>query len=329
VASRVLVVGGGRFIGRAIVAKLAESAEVTLANRGITSPPPAGVEHLRVDVAELTDARVVLGRRHFDVAVLTSIYTPWELMPWLDALGDSFPHMVLTTTAGVHASGIRGETDEESPLASDEECLTRGRGHYYREKIACERLARRHSGRGRSVTVLRPNFVYGPHDYNPWVWSVFHRIVSGVPVAVPHASARVQLLYVDDLASAYRAAIDRSREGFAAYLCAGGEVVSPRDFLAACATQCGRSAYAFKPSDDQCREPGLPDWMRAECAFNTGRIERDLGWKAATGLNTGLRRAFDWFCANTESLGLQPLDLTPTFSLTDAIEIPPIAGDAH
>ena len=78
---RLLVLGGTRFVGRAVVEEgLARGWEVTALNRGTSALPP-GVEHLAADRTSADALRAVLEGRSFDVAVDT-----WAGAPRVAAL---------------------------------------------------------------------------------------------------------------------------------------------------------------------------------------------------------------------------------------------------
>jgi hypothetical protein len=59
-----LVLGGTRFLGRAVVSDaLARGWDVTVFNRGTTGVPPPGIEVLRGDRTVPDDLRTLVGRR--------------------------------------------------------------------------------------------------------------------------------------------------------------------------------------------------------------------------------------------------------------------------
>ena len=99
---RLLVLGGTRFLGRAVVeAALAAGHEVTLFNRGRTSPelfPQA--ERLRGDLTDELDA---LAGRSWDAAVdLDPTQLPRHTRRRAEALADAVRHYLFVSTISVY-----------------------------------------------------------------------------------------------------------------------------------------------------------------------------------------------------------------------------------
>jgi hypothetical protein len=75
-ARDVLVIGGSRYFGKRLIARLLAAGDrVTVLNRG-SSAPPAGVVHLIADRDDEDALRAALGPRTFDVVVDQVCYTP-------------------------------------------------------------------------------------------------------------------------------------------------------------------------------------------------------------------------------------------------------------
>src|SRR5690348_12094273 len=93
---RILVLGGTVFLGRHVVdAALAGGHEVTIYTRGQHGTPPAGVEHVLGDRADVTPLR----GRTWDAVIDTSGYTPEQMAEsvTLDA-----GHYVFVSTCNVY-----------------------------------------------------------------------------------------------------------------------------------------------------------------------------------------------------------------------------------
>ena len=97
---RLLVLGGTRFVGRALVqAALARGHQVTLFNRGRTHPElfPT-VEKIRGD---RTQDLSPLAERRFDAVVDTAAYFPGEVQLSVNALRDSVGRYLLVSSVSV------------------------------------------------------------------------------------------------------------------------------------------------------------------------------------------------------------------------------------
>ncbi|MFF0597248.1 NAD-dependent epimerase/dehydratase family protein [Streptomyces antibioticus] len=72
----VLVIGGSRYFGKRLIARLLAAGDrVTVLNRGSSAPPP-GTVHLIADRDDEASLRAALGSRVFDVVVDQVCYTP-------------------------------------------------------------------------------------------------------------------------------------------------------------------------------------------------------------------------------------------------------------
>ncbi len=96
-----------------------------------------------------------------------------------------------------------------------------GPSHYQRTKARGEALV--HAARDLAVTSFRPSVIFGPHDN---FTNRFARLLRRVPVVFPLAcpDARLQPVFVEDVVSAYVAALDDSRTHGQGYELCGPQV---------------------------------------------------------------------------------------------------------
>ena len=197
---RTAVLGGTRFIGRAIVDELlAAGHEVRVIHRGEHEPGDLpDVEHLHVDRRELVDQAERL--RGFDCLIDTCCMTATqaEAMPPLDL------HLVVLSSIEAYRaydSVTAGTVTERAPLT---EASATGRS----EKVGVERVYLARGG-----TVCRLPMVYGPHDYKRREAFVLDRIADGrVPVGA--GDWLWSRGYAPELARGVRLAIDAPGEVF-------------------------------------------------------------------------------------------------------------------
>jgi 2'-hydroxyisoflavone reductase len=199
-ALNVLLLGGYRFAGRAIVAAAqARGHAVTAFNRGNLTPMP-GVEQLTGD----RDAPAFPPERRWDVAIDTSGYIPRHVGIAATALRDRIGQYVFVSSLSVYPFPMPPGLDETAavqPLPDGADPDDAGDAETYgARKAACEAvLGERLPGR---VLAVRAGFIVGPHDntdrFNSWI----ERAARPQPLIVPaELDQPMQLIDARDLAA--------------------------------------------------------------------------------------------------------------------------------
>ena len=196
---RLLLLGGPKFLGRAVIdAALARGHDVTLFNRGTTSP------ELYPELERITGDRdgglAGLEGGTWDVVVDTSGYLPRLVGASARMLADAVGHYVFVSSISVYAS-FADVADESAPRAELSEPGSEDvRRDYGALKALCEtEVARAFPGRAASV---RAGLIVGPHDPTGRFTYWPHRIARGGDVLVPGPAWRpVQIVDVRDLAA--------------------------------------------------------------------------------------------------------------------------------
>jgi 2'-hydroxyisoflavone reductase len=195
----VLLLGGYRFLGRAIIeAAQARGHAVSAFNRGRLEAMP-GVEQLTGD----RDAPAFPSDRRWDVAIDTSGYIPRHVRSTAELLRDRVACYVFTSSLSVYPYPMPAGLDETAavqpmPAGSDPEDAS-DHETYGARKAACEAVLEGLMP-GRALHV-RAGFIVGPHDntdrFNSWI----ERAARQEPLLVPGDPAQpVQLIDVRDLA---------------------------------------------------------------------------------------------------------------------------------
>ena len=195
---KVLLLGGPRFVGRAVIeTALAGGHEVTLFNRGQTNPEEfPEVERLRGDRDGGLGA---LAGQTWDAVVDTSGYVPRLVRASAELLRDATGRYVFVSSKSVYA-GFAESVTEASPLTTVEDETTEDvQEHYGALKALCERAVEDVFGdRGTSI---RAGLIVGPHDPTGRFTYWPHRIARGGEVLVPgHPGRPIQFVDVRDLA---------------------------------------------------------------------------------------------------------------------------------
>lgn len=156
---RLLVIGGTRFLGRAIVdAALGHGHDITFFNRGKTNPTLyPGLPTVHGD--RTGDAGLLRGLT-FDVAIDVAGTHPAEVRPLIEVLRDSIEHYVFVSTISVYADHSIPQV-EGQPVLSVREGQSPGEA-YGAAKAASERLVT--SAFEDKALVVRPGLIVGPHD---------------------------------------------------------------------------------------------------------------------------------------------------------------------
>ncbi|HEU5065662.1 MAG TPA: SDR family oxidoreductase [Gaiellaceae bacterium] len=198
---KLLVLGGTKFLGRAVVeAALEKGHDVTLFNRGRTNPDLfPEVEKLRGDRdGDLTP----LSGGSWDAVVDTSAYVPRQARASAEALADAAEHYLFISSLSAYADASR-PLDEDSPLAEQEEGQPDDRlledfSNYGALKVLCERAAA--DGFGGPTAIVRPGLIVGPHDPTGRFTYWPHRVARGGEIVAPApANSQVQFIDVRDL----------------------------------------------------------------------------------------------------------------------------------
>lgn len=199
---RILIIGGTAFVGRHITeAALAAGHEVTLFNRGRTSPdlfPQARrlVGDRDSDLSGLADGE-------WDATVDVCAYFPRQVRTLAAALGGRGGHHVFISSMSAYRTPVAPGFTEDAPLAElDDPATEKVTDQTYGGlKVASERAATEIYGPDRT-TIVRPTYVIGPYDRsNRFTWWV-ERIAAGGTVLAPGDRADpIQVVDARDMAS--------------------------------------------------------------------------------------------------------------------------------
>ena len=238
---RVLVLGGTRFLGRALVdAALEQGHEPTLFNRGQTAPELfPEVEKLRGDRSSDLSA---LEGREWDAVLDVAAYMPDDARRAAETLHGNVERYVFVSSISVYAdqsvSPVEGAAVEElapGQEADDDPEL------YGARKAACERIVE--EAFGDAAFVVRPGLIVGPHDPTGRFTYWPHRVARGGEVLAPGSpDDQVQFIDVRDLAAWI---VQATASGVGGTFNATGE---PMPLRRRCSRSAAQSPAATRPS---------------------------------------------------------------------------------
>jgi nucleoside-diphosphate-sugar epimerase len=214
----------------------------------------------------------------------------------------------LTRFVLVSSQAALGPSPRGRPLDEDAPC--RPLTAYGRSKLAAERLV---AASDLPWTIVRPPGVYGPRDRE--FLRLFQIVRRGIAPVFGTGRQELSLVYVEDLAEAIARAGEAPAAEGRVYHAAHGEVVLSREVARAAGRALGRAPVVLpipgmlaRPivaaigrtaaaagrrtvvNSDKMAEFLAPSWL-----LDVSRAGRDLGWRAAVGVEEGMRRTAAWY----------------------------------
>ena len=274
---KLLLIGGTRFLGRAIVDEaLAAGHEVTLFNRGRSNPDlySGQVETL---VGDRDGGMDVLDGRSFDAVIDTCGYVPRLVRDSAEKLKDAVQQYVFISSISVYPMEAMIKPDVAEDTAVDtieDETVEEVTGETYGPlKALCEQAAEA-AMPGRVLSV-RAGLIVGPHDLSDRFTYWPYRVAQGGEVLAPDTpDYPAQFIDVRDLALWILHMVEQGKSG--AYNVTGqpGQLTMG-DVLTTCKEVSGSNAAftwmdeAFLSENEVSAWMNLPLWVGSEApGFN-------------------------------------------------------------
>jgi len=186
-----LVIGGGKFVGRHIVARLlADGYRTTMVTRGITPHPFEGlVEWLKCDREDVGKFDALLYRRSFDYVIDVISFTADHARHAADFFfgrTSRFIHISSTAVYLLNEGRLNPLREEDAPMAIEGLPPVGGMAEYGLHKRAGElEIEKAISEKGFPAVILRPAVVSGRYDYILRDYGYIRRIMDGGPILLP------------------------------------------------------------------------------------------------------------------------------------------------
>lgn len=250
----VLVLGGTRFVGRALVeAALADDHQVTLFNRGRTDPGlfPAAETVLGDRTRDLS----ALSGRSWDIVVDVAGYDPRVVRRSVDALRGRTGRYVYISSLSVLADQSTPQNEDGDLLVLDDD--TPPEKAYGARKAACERLVQ--DTFGAQALIVRAGMIVGPHDPTDRFAYWPRRFARGGRILLPGDPADfAQFIDVRDLAGWI---LRSARSGMGGVFNVTGRALPFGEFFDVCHEVAGAPATTVWVSSERLLAAGVDPWM--------------------------------------------------------------------
>ncbi len=265
--TRLLVLGGSWFLGRAVVDDaLARGWEVTTFRRGQSGDDAPGATVIRGDRTDLEDVARLTSAGPWDAVLDTSGYVPRDVLAVARALDPVVGRYVFVSTVSVYEGWPLEPLTEDSPVL---DCpadagpdfgydAVPGPSVYGFTKSGSERAVREVFGDSRSVAI-RPGVILGPREYVgrlPW-W--LRRVQRGGQILAPGSPERsIQPVDVRDVAGF---ALDSAIGSAGVFNVTAPGTDTMADFLDACRAVTGSDArFTWVTDESWLVAQGVAQW---------------------------------------------------------------------
>lgn len=326
---RVLVTGGGGFLGQAICRQLSARGDQPLAfGRGeYPQLAASGIETIRGDIRDASAVSAACARAEAVIhsAGLAGIWGPWSEYYGVNTLGTR------NVLEGCRAAGIRQLVYTSSPSVTfdghDQEGVDE-RAPYPRrwlcfyaqtKALAEQEVLAAHGRHGLRTCALRPHLIWGPGD-TQLLPRLAARARAGQLRRVGEGRNLIDTIYVDNAAAAHLAALDRLQEcspvGGQAYFLSQGEPVNcwqwvdrllaiaglapiQRSVSLGLAWTAGATLETIYRALRLRGEPRMTRFLAAQLGrshyYDISRARRDLAYEPSVGEAEGLTRLTAWW----------------------------------
>ena len=310
----ILVIGGTRFIGPAVVKRLACAGHsVTVFNRGRTKADlPASVNQIHGDRHGLSSFAADFHCLAPDVVLDMILYTEEEARILVDVFKGAAGRVVAISSADVYRAygrllGLEHGEPDPVPLGEDaplREAFYPHRAHaqgpddfkYFYEKILVERVVM--SEEKLPGTILRLPAVYGEGDPQHRLHNYLKRMDDNRPAILlgeKQARWRWTRGYVCDVASAIGLAVENERAARKVYNVGEAVALTEADWVHSIGHASLWSGDIVELPEDQ-----LPNQEAGGAAYehhlvtDTSRIRDELGYSEQFSRREALKRTIDW-----------------------------------
>ncbi len=323
---RILVTGGTGFAGTHLTRRLVQHGHevVVLARRPGPSFEELSQLGARFQFGSVTDRDIVgkavegcevvyhLATAFRDVTAGKKEYWQVNVEGTRHVLEAALRHgmrkLVHCSTCGVHGDVKRPPAAEDAPIAPAD--------YYQYTKSQGEAVIRDFLGKGLKILTLRPTGIYGPGDEGRLLM-LFRMVKRGRFLMFGNGRVYYHTVFIENLLDAFELAAASERGNGEVYLIADAHAFTLTDLVKAVARSlkvetrihylpfwplwvaalvCEVVCKPFKVNPPLFRR--RVDWFRQNRAFKIERAKRELGYHPKVGMEEGLARTAEWYCAH-------------------------------
>lgn len=312
---KVLVTGGGGFIGRALIPVLIKDGHnvITTSRDLDTSISGATVQHIG-DLGPGTDWSKALSGADAVIHLAARVHVMDE------TAADPMAENRRINTQGTQKlakdaanAGVRlfiflstikvnGEATEQEPFRADDS--PDPQDPYAIAKLEAEQILLEIAGRSMRVGIIRPPLVYGPGVRGNFV-SLLDLSHKGWPLPLGSIKNRRSLIYIGNLVDLISRLL-QSPKASGVYLCRDGEDVSTPELCRRVGNALGKNPLILPVPLLLLRLAGMLTGKSAaisrltqSLAVDDGSTRRDLDWTPPFSMLQGLKETADWFINRT------------------------------
>lgn len=299
--TNVVVLGGSGFVGRSLCPALADAGyQVWSVSRSPVVVRDARVRYIDCNydniyqLGELYQAADTIFHLACDTTPATSsmqssLEVTVNLLPTLRLL-EYLEHecrcgLVYASSGGTIYGDVAGASDEQAAMSPI--------SYYGASKASIELFLRAyHRQTENPVTILRPSNLYGPGQLAKQQFGIVPTLLGAIRDGVEFrlmgdGENRRDFVYIEDFIALCRAVLDQGQDNSCAVYNAGsGEGVTLNSLV----------RLAQKVTGEQVKLARVPA-RRVDVrsvVLDPGRARETFGWQAATDLESGLGRTWDW-----------------------------------
>ncbi len=281
---KTLVLGGTRFVGKALVSKLiGQGYDLTIFTRS-EQFVPSNVKHIKGD-RNTEDIEKLKGLK-FDLIIDSSGRTKEQTKRVVEITGAPIHRYIYISSAGVYKDNEQFPVDEGSKV--DEQSRHIGKAETEEWLKSAKVL----------FTSFRPTYIYGPGNYNPIEKWFFDRIINDRPIPVPFEGNTItQLGHVEDLSDAIHLSIENNIARNRIYNCSAKKGITFKGLISLAAKVCGKDPggikiVKFDPSGLDPKERKIFPLRFNHFLTDINLIEKELNWSPKIELIDGLSDSF-------------------------------------